>query len=151
MPLLPILRAMAFQEQLPQNTVMGRLGIGSGPAQAIPLAGNFALLNTPDQTLAGGANVVSAALPTGNVTIDCGRCPLQYITNNGAFTITAPTSDCTCLLKVTNGASAGAISFSGFTVGAFTGDSLDATNGHIFTLSIWCIGGTSGYRVAAHQ
>jgi hypothetical protein len=130
---------------------MGRLGIGSGPAQAIPFAGTFALLNTPDQILAGGANVVSQGLPAGSVTIDCGLCPLQFIANNGAFTIAAPTHDGTCMVMVTNGASAGAVSFTGFTVGAFVGEALDTTNGHIFTLSIWRINGVSGYRVAAHQ
>ena len=42
----------------------------------------------------------------------------QFITNNGAFTITAPASDCAVDILVTNGASAGAITFTGFTIAA---------------------------------
>jgi hypothetical protein len=112
---------------------------------------NVAALNIQDQTVSGGANVTSLSLSTGNVTIDCGSRPLQFITNGGAFTITAPANDGSCLLLSTNNASAGAITFSGFSVGSNTGDALDTTNGHKFTINIWRINGTSGYRVAAHQ
>lgn len=104
-----------------------------------------------DQTISGGANVTSATLTTGNITVDCGKCPLQYITNGGAFTITAPTSDGSCMLLVTNNGTAGAITFSGFSVGSNTGDALTTTNTSKFTISIWRINGTSGYRIAAHQ
>jgi hypothetical protein len=114
----------------------------------------FAQLNTADQTVSGGANVTSQNLGTqssGTLTIDCGSRPLQYVTNGGAFTLAAPANDGSCLLLVTNNGTAGTITFSGFTVGASTGDALDTTNAHIFTISIWRINGTSGYRVAAHQ
>lgn len=107
-----------------------------------------------DQMISGGANVISLSLGTvssGTITIDCGVRPQQYLTNNGAFTLAAPINDGNCILLIMNGASAGAISFSGFTVGTGTGDSLDTTNGHKFTFSIWRINGVSGYRVAAHQ
>ena len=110
-----------------------------------------AQLGLSDQIVSGGANVISATLATGNVTIDCGKCPLQFITNGGAFTITAPSSDGTCMLLITNNASAGAVTFSGFSVGSSTGDSLTTTNTSKFTISIWRINGTSGYRIAAHQ
>jgi hypothetical protein len=113
---------------------------------------NVASLNTADQTLAGGANVTQLGLATGNVTIDCGSRPLQSITaSTSAWTITAPSSDGSCLLLITNPASAVTPSFSGFSVGASTGDALTTTNGSKFTLSIWRINGTAGYRVAAHQ
>lgn len=112
---------------------------------------NLANLTVADQVVTGGANVTTQTLSTGNVTIDCGSRPLQQITNGGAFTITAPASDGSCIVKSTNNASAGAITFSGFSVGSNTGDSLDITNGHVFSLFIWRVGGTSGYRVAAHQ
>lgn len=104
-----------------------------------------------DQTISGGANVTPTSLTTGSITVDCGKCPLQFITNGGAFTITAPTNDGSCLLLVTNNGSAGAITFSGFSVGSSTGDALDTTNAHKFTVSIWRINSVSGYRVAAHQ
>jgi hypothetical protein len=108
-------------------------------------------VNQPDQVLTGGANVVSLSLPAGNVTIDCGARPLQFIPNNAAFSITAPVNDGTCMLLVTNGATAGAITFIGFSEGPTTGDPLTTVNGSKFTISIWRINGTAGYRVAAHQ
>ena len=129
----------------------------SGPATSlktytVPNASATLLsATTADQTVTGGANVTSASLATGSITIDCGLCPLQYITNGGAFTITAPANDGNCMLLVTNNASASTITFTGFSVGANTGDALTTTNGNKFTLSIWRINGVSGYRVAAHQ
>jgi len=113
--------------------------------------GTIAALNIADQTVSGGANVTSQSLSTGNITIDCGGRPLQFQTNGGAFTITAPANDGSCILLSTNNASAGAITFSGFSVGTNTGDALDTTNAHKFSITIWRINGTSGYRVAAHQ
>lgn len=114
----------------------------------------LARLATADQTLSGGANVTAGSLGTvssGTTTIDCGTVPLQYLTDGGAFTLAAPSNDGSCDVLVTNNGSAGAITFSGFTVGSNTGDALDTTNAHKFTVMIWRINGTSGYRVAAHQ
>jgi hypothetical protein len=114
-------------------------------------AGNLA---TTDMTLSGGANVTSNNLGTissGTTTVDCGLGPLQYFTDNGAFTLAAPSNDGSCIVLDTNGASAGTITFSGFSVGANTGDAIDTTNGHKFSISIWRINGTSGYSISAHQ
>lgn len=122
-----------------------------------PAAGlclNCALLNVADQSVTGGANTPSLSLGTfssGTQTIDCGARFNQNATNGGAFTLAAPANDGACMVLVTNGASAGAIAFSGFTVGGGTGATLDTTNGHKFTISIWRNNGTSGYFVYAHQ
>lgn len=110
-----------------------------------------ASLNINDQTLAGGANVTSLSQSAGSITIDCGARPLQYQTNNGAFTLTAPANDGSCILLTTNGASAGTITFSGFSQGSNSGDPLTLTNTSKFSIHIWRINGTSGYRVASHQ
>ena len=110
-----------------------------------------AILTREDQTISGGANVTSKSLATGNVTIDCGGRPNQYITNGGTFTITAPANDGSCILLVTNNASAGTVNFSGFSVGSATGDALTTTNGHKFSIFIWRTNSTAGYRIAAHQ
>lgn len=110
-----------------------------------------ASLNINDQTLAGGANVTSLSQSAGNITIDCGARPLQYQTNNGAFTLTAPVNDGSCILLTTNSASAGTITFSGFSQGSNSGDPLTLINTSKFSIHIWRINGTSGYRVAAHQ
>ena len=114
----------------------------------------LANLTTADQALAGGATVTAASLGTvssGTTTIDCGTSPLQYLTNNGAFTLAAPANDSSCILQVTNGASAGAITFSGFTVGSNTGSALDTTNGHKFMISIARVNGSAVYNVMAQQ
>jgi hypothetical protein len=108
-------------------------------------------LNLEDQTITGGARVTSKSQTAGNITIDCGDRPIQHQTNSGAFTLTAPANDGYCMLLVTNDGSAGAITFSGFTVGSSLGDALTTTNTHKFTISIWRINGVSGYRIAAHQ
>ena len=112
---------------------------------------NFAYLNVADQTITGGANVTSQSQSTGSIQIDCGSRPLQFITNGGAFTLTAPANDGSCILLVTNNASAGTITFSGFSVGASTGDALTTTNTNKFSIHIWRINSISGYRIAAHQ
>lgn len=75
----------------------------------------------------------------------------QYGTNNGAFTLTAPTSDCAIDLLITNGASAGSVTFSGFTVGSVVGDALTTTNGHRFIVSIRRIAGVATYMIKALQ
>ena len=113
--------------------------------------GIVADLDVADQTVTGGANVTTQTLTTGNVTIDCGTRPLQQITNGGAFTITAPANDGSCVVKITNNASAGAVTFSGFTVGSATGASLDTVNTHVFTVWIFRVGGTSGFSIFANQ
>jgi len=125
---------------------------GTNYTLTVPAANmTMAALDVADQTVSGGANVTAQSQSTGNITIDCGSRQLQYITNGGAYTITAPSSDGNCILLSTNNGSAGAITFSGFSVGSNTGDALDTTNAHKFSIFIWRINGTSGYRIAAHQ
>ncbi|TPI14100.1 hypothetical protein FJW06_12425 [Mesorhizobium sp. B4-1-3] len=62
----------------------------------------------------------------------------RKITNNGAFTLAAPTTanSYNMEIDITNGASAGAISFSGFVSGFPKGDALTTTNGALFKLHI---------------
>jgi hypothetical protein len=95
-----------------------------------------AVLGAADQVVSGGANVTSLTQSTGNITVDCGARPAQYITNGGAFTITAPSSDGYCYLDVENNGSAGAVSLSGFSPNTMGGATLDTINGHNFRLVI---------------
>jgi len=74
----------------------------------------------------------------------------QYGMNNGAITFNAPASDCAMDILVTNSATAGAITFSGYTVGT-TGDPLTTTNGQRFIISIRRINAISTYAVKALQ
>lgn len=142
---------------LSQAVVVGGSGgltltANGGTSSTFP-AGTTTLtaLNAASQTISGGANVTSLSLTAGSFTANCGLRPLQFITNNAAFTITAPVADGSCLIKTLNGAAAGAITFSGFSVGVATGDTLTTTNNSHFTIGIWRINAISGYRVAAHQ
>jgi hypothetical protein len=104
-----------------------------------------------DQSFTGGVRTPSQSLSTGNVTIDPGDGPLQHITNGGAFTMTAPANDGSCLVLVTNNGSAGTITFSGFSVGSSVGDALTTTNTSKFSISVWRVNSVAGYRIAAHQ
>jgi hypothetical protein len=114
--------------------------------------GTFLSATVDDQTLSGGWNVVPQVLSAGNITIDCGLGPLQRIVNNGAFTITAPANDGETILQVTNSATAGLITFSGFGANTnYTGDQIDTTNGNIFSIHIWRVNGVSQYFVFAAQ
>jgi hypothetical protein len=88
---------------------------------------------------------------SGTTTLSCTSGNRQYLTNNGAFTLAAPSSDCPIALLVTNGASAGAITFSGFTVGSSTGDALTTTNSSKFLINTERINGTATYIVKALQ
>jgi hypothetical protein len=109
------------------------------------------LLGATGQNLVGGVYSTAFGYATGSITVDFSLNPMQYVANNGAFTITAPAHDGSCLLLITNQASAGAITFTGWTVGSNTGDALDVVNTHKFTVSMWRINGIASYSVKALQ
>lgn len=105
-------------------------------------------------TIAVGFKVAPYSIGTvssGTTTPDPASGNYQYYTNNGAHTLAAPSSDCAIDVLVTNGASAGAITFSGFTVGASTGSALTTTNGDKFLVSIRRVNGVSTYSIYALQ
>jgi hypothetical protein len=88
---------------------------------------------------------------TGTFTPDPALGLHQHLTNGGAFTLQAPTTDCVLVLQVLNNGSAGAITFAGFTVGSNTGDALDTTNAHLFRIRIERMNGVSSYTIQALQ
>ena len=73
----------------------------------------------------------------------------QTLTNGGAFTLAPPATSCTICVTITNNASAGAITTSGFT--KVKGDSFDTTNGHAFRCYCDYTGGKSVLNVIALQ
>jgi len=76
----------------------------------------------------------------------------QYGTNNNAVTtFNVPATDCAMDILITNGATAGAITFSGYTVGSNTGDPYVTTNTQKFILSIRRINAISTYTWKALQ
>ena len=92
---------------------------------------NTAKLNVEDQVLTGGVRVTAKSLTTGSITLDPGDRPKQYISNAGAFTITAPSFDGDGTLSIENVTGAGAVSFSGFSATQTnTGDTIATTVGH---------------------
>lgn len=97
-------------------------------------AGVLALLDVENQAVTGGATVTSKSLGTqssGTLTLDMGDRSLQHYTNNGAHTLAPGSVTGSCIVDITNGASAGAITTSGWTIALGT-DLLTTTNGHKF-------------------
>lgn len=106
-------------------------GVSGNPSLAVD--STVARLNAENQALTGGAVVTSKSLGTqssGTLTLDMGDRPLQHYTNGGAHTLAPGTNAGSILLDITNNASAGAITTSGFTF--VSGDSFTTTNGHKF-------------------
>lgn len=67
---------------------------------------------------------------TGTFTPDEANGNFQYCVNGGAFTLAPPTNNCTLVVQITNNASAGTITTSGFT--KVTGTAPVTTNGYSF-------------------
>ena len=135
-------------------TVSANLTLAGTDGQTFTFpASSAAVLTTANTaTISKGFTLTPNSL--GNITsftIDPTLGNYQYGTNHGAATWTAPASDCAVDILVTNDATAGAITFSGFTVGANVGDSLTTTNGHKFIISIRRINSVSTYIVKALQ
>ena len=106
-------------------------GVAGNPT--LDVGSSVALLDTAGQSLSGGARVVTydnGTKSSGTLTPDPGNGPHQKYTNNGAHTLAPGTNYGSYWLDVTNGASAGAVTTSGWT--KVSGDSLDTTNGHKF-------------------
>lgn len=98
------------------------------------LAGKVALAGA---TLTGGfmgPQVADGTKSSGTYTPDPTTANWRTCTNGGAFTLAAPTTagNYSMLVEMTNNASAGAVTLSGFT--KTDGDAFTTTNGHVF----WC-------------
>jgi hypothetical protein len=74
---------------------------------------------------------------------------VQHYANNGAHTLAPPANPGTFLIEIVNGASAGAITTSGFT--KVSGDAFTTTNGHKFQCSITRTNSTSHLNIKAMQ
>jgi hypothetical protein len=123
-----------------------------GNFPAVSVNGNAVLTVAAKQTLLAGFNETVFPFGTGSGTItpNPSSSLKQSVTNNGAFTIAATAEVGDVELFVSNGASAGAIAFSGFTK-QWAGDALDTVNGHAFVIFIYGFGGNSAYLVKAMQ
>lgn len=90
-------------------------------------------------------------ISSGTTQLVCSTANYQYYTNNGAHTLTPQAADCGIDIKVTNGASAGAITFSGFSAPSTAGNPLNTTNGNKFLVSFRRIAGDTTYSVYPYQ
>ena len=92
-----------------------------------------------NQSISGGAVIVPHNLGTigsGTLIANSGLGALQFLTNNGAFSIQAPINPGSLVIEVTNGPSAGAITFIGFNVSLNIGENYLLTSGYVYFLSI---------------
>lgn len=129
----------------------------TGPTTAertftLPDASATILTAASSSTVSVGYPVTSyngGTVSSGTFTATATNAGLQYYTNNGAHTLAAPSSDCTILILITNGASAGTITFSGFTVSSSTGDTLTTVNAARFVISIVRVNSISTYLIKA--
>jgi hypothetical protein len=102
---------------------------------------NHLKANAEDQTISGGASITKKSLGsgTGTITVDVSDRPCQTIDNDtGAFALDVGTThEGSTVVIITNGASAGAITTSGFD--DVRGDAFTTTNGHVFrcTVEYW--------------
>lgn len=118
-----------------------------GTSSTVLTTGNTALITKGYTVTPNNIGTVSS----GTTTPDPANGNYQYYTNNGAHTLAAPSSDCAIDILITNGASAGSITFSGFTVGSSTGSALTTTNTQKFLISIRRINSVSTYSIYALQ
>lgn len=133
-----------------ERTKVGYLTV-TGAADLDTIVAGTLYKNVENQTLTGGAVVTEKDLGTkssGTLTMDVGDRPLQKVTNGGAFTLAPGTNIGSTVLSVTNNASAGTITTSGFTkvTGSFT-----TTNGHKFQCSIVVSAVGSSLQILAMQ
>ena len=123
--------------------------VATGLAGQVPRAGNV--------TLTGGIDSDVQALGTvssGTVTLEvdaAGKENFKTLTANGAFTLAPPStsSSCTIIVQVTNGASAGTITTSGFTM--VNGDAYETTSGNDYLFHVKKIGSFTSLTVEALQ
>ncbi|TGR84605.1 hypothetical protein EN866_32890 [Mesorhizobium sp. M2D.F.Ca.ET.223.01.1.1] len=111
-----------------------------------------AAINVQGQTVTGGASVTSFSLGTvssGTLTPVPSDRPMQHYINNGAHTLAPGAVSGYYVLDITNGASAGAITTSGWT--KVSGDAFTTTNGNKFRCSCSIGNGGSLLSVQALQ
>lgn len=117
-----------------------------------PLTIGLVTLADKNQPLSAGFRVTPLNVGTAgaSLTINYGSGTMQRFITNAALTINAATTDGACDILVTNGASAGTITVSGFG-GASTGDAYGTTSGNKFIFMSRTINGSSTYAWKAMQ
>ena len=121
---------------------------------ATNVAASGAVMADTDVNLTGGYTSTAdddGTQTSGTYTVAPAGGNLKTIVNGGAFTLAAPTvaGDYTLILQMTNNASAGTVTITGFT--QESGDSLTTTDGHDFFLYITKLNGFTHLHITALQ
>jgi hypothetical protein len=128
------------------------LGYLSGTTSAVQTQLNNRVTSNADDALTGGYTTTAdddGTKSSGTYTPDPAGGNMKRIVNGGAFTLAEPTAagDYTLVIQISNNASAGAITMSGFN--KVTGNPFTTTNGHDFFVYITkCNGFTAANTVA---
>lgn len=107
----------------PNGAVDGNIVAFDGTTGAVTKDSGIAMADVPilsgeSQAMTGGFKPTSKNLgtkATGTLTLDPSDCALQHYINGGAHTLAPSANTGICTLDITNNASAGAITTSGFT------------------------------------
>jgi hypothetical protein len=142
----------SFLASLAFSTALNASYLNTGTLSTARLSQTWLTSTSTGQTVAGGAYVTCTSLTSSTaLTLDTGKCPLQYVTNNGAMSVAAPSNDGSMVLLLTNGATPGAVTFSGFAVGSNTGDSLTTSSGAKYMVFVVRINGSATYTIKSLQ
>jgi hypothetical protein len=137
------------------STVTGPTGpVGVTGATGPPPTGNFLRSDVTAQITVGytfTAYFIGTFTAGQTFTPNPANGNYQYYTNSGAHTFAGVSNECAIDILVTNSGTAGVITFSGYTVGANTGDALTTTSGHKFIISIRRMSSVSTYTIKALQ
>lgn len=153
-PNIPLTSGQSFSQAHAQYFQALDQTVRTGNFPALSVGGNAVLTVAGGATLTGGFNETPfdlGTVTTGTITPNPSSNLKQRVVNNGAFTIAATAEVGDLELLITNGASAGAITFSVFTK-QFAGDALDTVSGHKFVVFIYAfVAGTTAYLIKAMQ
>jgi hypothetical protein len=130
------------------------LNYSSGVTSSIQTQLNNRVTANADDNLTGGYSTTvdnDGTISTGTYTPTYAGGNMKVITNGGAFTFAAPTAagDYTLIVKITNSATAGAITLSGFNKTG--GDVFTTTSGHNFFVHITKLSGSVSGTIQALQ
>jgi hypothetical protein len=128
-------------------------GLRADMEAAITNLTNITMKLAGNQIVTGGFRITpfNAGNSSSPFTPDTLKGNYQYISNVGAFTLQAPPNDCAMDILITNSATAGIVTFTGFQIGLNIGDLMTIDVGHKFIVSIRRINNTATYSVKALQ
>lgn len=123
------------------------LNLANTAVQEIPPVDPDTLYSDVSANLTAGYTASShtnGVVSSGTLTLDPANGNLQRYTNDGAHALAPPTEECSILIRITNGATAGAIDLSAFTK---TQGTMNTTAGTVYFASVSVISTSSLFSV----